>query len=236
MTKQKQDGLKMSTSCSSNSKSISKKTKGSKTSKKEAEEEFKDFDTSIINDSVHKKALDIVARKSNNCFYIINLESVRDRIRQWHEYLPKVHMHYAVKSNPDEMILREVIKSGNGFDVASKNEIQMVLELGAKPQDLIFANSVKQTSHIEFAKEKGVKLMTFDSVEEAISIHSVYPEAELILRIGVVETNAFCPMGQKFGAPEVIWIPILNTCKKLKMRVRGVSFHVGSGGCDFEAY
>ena len=101
---------------------------------------------------------------------------------------------------------------------------------------MIFANSVKQVDHIVFAKEKGVKLMTFDSVEEAISVHSVYPEAELILRIGVVETNAFCPMGQKFGAPEITWIPILNTCKQLNMRVRGVSFHVGSGGCDFESY
>ena len=44
------------------------------------------------------------------------------------------------------------------------------------------------------------------------------------------------PMGKKFGAPEVLWESILETCIKLNMSLRGVSFHVGSGGCSFEAY
>ena len=43
-------------------------------------------------------------------------------------------------------------------------------------------------------------------------------------------------MGKKFGAPKFLWENILDSCKELDMRVRGVSFHVGSGGCSFEAY
>jgi hypothetical protein len=43
--------------------------------------------------------------------------------------------------------------------------------------------------------------MTFDSSEEVIRIRNIFPEAELILRIAVVETDAPNPMGKKFGAP-----------------------------------
>jgi diaminopimelate decarboxylase len=43
--------------------------------------------------------------------------------------------------------------------------------------------------------------MTVDSSEEVIRIKNIYPEAELILRIAVLETDAPNPMGKKFGAP-----------------------------------
>ena len=84
-----------------------------------------------------------------------------------------------------------------------------------------------------FARKAGVKVLVVDSTEEVENIQEVYPEAELILRIAVTETDAPNPMGKKFGAPEQLWDSILETCIRLKMRVRGVSFHVGSGGCSF---
>ena len=44
--------------------------------------------------------------------------------------------------------------------------------------------------------------MTFDCNEEVNRIHKVYPEAELVLRIAVVNTDSTYPMGKKFGAPQ----------------------------------
>lgn len=110
------------------------------------------------------------------------------------------------------------------------------MSLGAQAEQIIFANPCKIESHIEFAKLKGVKLMTFDSSEEAEKIHQIFPEAELVLRIAVEKTNAPNPMTKKFGAPCSQWEQILLTCKALNIKVRGVSFHVGSGGCEFEPY
>jgi len=75
--------------------------------------------------------------------------------------------------------------------------------------------------------------MTFDCEEEVQNIKNIYPEAELVLRIAVEETDAPCPMGKKFGAPREFWHSIMVKCKELDMKVRGVSFHVGSGGCSF---
>jgi len=154
----------------------------------------------------------------------------------WNQNFPTVKMHYAVKSNPDKHLLRELVTLGSNFDCASMEEIRLMLELGATPDRLIFANPVKSEQHIEFARTKNVKIMTFDSVEEARKIKRIYPDAEVLLRIAVEATDAPSPMTKKFGAPSTQWNTILDTCQKLDLNLRGVSFHVGSGGCSVQAY
>ena len=126
-----------------------------------------------------------------------------------------------------------MIRLGHHFDCASSYEIELVLGLGGKAENIIYANPCKSTEHVIIARKAGVKVLVIDSTEEVENIQEVYPEAELVLRIAVTETDAPNPMGKKFGAPEQLWDSILETCKRLKMRVRGVSFHVGSGGCSF---
>ena len=178
----------------------------------------------------------IIKGGATNSFYVIDLNSIRERVKLWFKHFPTSKLRYAVKTNCDDMIVAEMVRLGSGFDCASLQEIEQVLRLGGDPAHILFANPCKQVSHIEYARDQGVKAMTFDSSEEAEKIHQVYPTAVLILRISVKETDAPCPMGMKFGAPKPMWNSILDTCKKLKMKVKGVSFHVGSGGCSFQAY
>ena len=108
--------------------------------------------------------------------------------------------------------------------------------LGGKADDIIFANSCKQYDHIKYARDRNVKMMTFDSVEEAELIHELYPDAELVLRIAITDSDAPARMGKKFGAHMSHWSQNLDAAKRLGLRVRGVSFHVGTGGCKFDAY
>ena len=49
---------------------------------------------------------------------------------------------------------------GTGFDVASAQELQDVIDLGAKPNDLIFANPMKTDDQILVAKKNGVKKLS----------------------------------------------------------------------------
>lgn len=129
-----------------------------------------------------------------------------------------------------------MLESGCNFDAASKAEIERVMGLGAHPDQIIFANPCKSEAHILFAKQVGVKRMTFDSSEEAEKIAALYPEAELVLRIAVEDTDAPCPMTKKFGAPLELWDEILDTIIRLNTNLVGVSFHVGSGGCSPDVY
>lgn len=150
--------------------------------------------------------------------------------------MPSVKIYYAVKANNDKHLLKMMIDNGGNFDCASVPEIETVLALGATPDRIIFANACKAEVAIEYAASKDVRLMTFDCVEELDKIMDIFPAAELVLRIAVEETNAPCPMGKKFGAPLEFCQDILKRCKEVGANLRGVSFHVGSGGCAVSAY
>lgn len=154
----------------------------------------------------------------------------------WKKHMPTMKMYYAVKANNDKHLLKMMIENGSNFDCASVSEIETVLALGAAPDRIIFANACKAEVALEYAAAKNVKLMTFDCVEELDKIMEIFPTAELVLRIAVEETNAPCPMGKKFGAPLELCQAILKKCKDVGANLRGVSFHVGSGGCAFSAY
>lgn len=95
----------------------------------------------------------------------------------WNQYLPEVEMFYAIKANPDPVIINKMVSNGHGFDCASMGEIESVLKSGQDPKKIIYANPVKKIEHIIYAKERGVHLMTFDSSEEAIKIKKYNPDA-----------------------------------------------------------
>ena len=115
--------------------------------------------------------------------------------------MPDVECFYAIKANPDEQFAKLMIDRGHKFDCASAEEIRKVLSLGCSPQNIIYANPVKEDTHLEFARKVGVTCMTMDSEEECEKIKQIFPEAQVVLRIAVEETDAPCPMSKKFGAP-----------------------------------
>jgi ornithine decarboxylase len=53
-------------------------------------------------------------------FYIADLGEVARQYKQWTRLLPRVKPYYAVKCNPDPMIISTLANLGTGFDVASK--------------------------------------------------------------------------------------------------------------------
>ena len=55
--------------------------------------------------------------------------------------------------------------------------MKMVLDLGVTPDRITYANTCKQVSHILWAKEKGVDLMTFDNKSELLKTKEHFPSA-----------------------------------------------------------
>ncbi|MCH1932783.1 ornithine decarboxylase, partial [Shewanella sp. A25] len=81
----------------------------------------------------------------------------------------------AVKCNPDPEILRLMAKLGNGFDCASKAEIDLALKTGIDPSRIIYAQPCKTKSFIRYAAQKCVKQMTFDNADELYKIKANFP-------------------------------------------------------------
>lgn len=160
---------------------------------------------------------------------LMDIGQVNKKLDEWRSCLPRVRPHYAVKCNPDKKMVR-LLKDGQcGFDCATLAEISTVLKTGGSPEDIIFAHPCKPRSHIRFAKEYGVKHMTFDNVTELQKVACEFPDARLLLRLVCEDANAQCPMSMKFGAGGDDWEPLLAKAASLNLHVVGVSFHVGSG-------
>ncbi|XP_060078085.1 ornithine decarboxylase-like [Ylistrum balloti] len=168
---------------------------------------------------------------------VVDIDEVVERYRKWNKLLPRVELFYALKCNNDEKIAKVLAKLGSSFDCASKEEIQQILELGVDPSRIIYANPCKQNSHLSYAKEHNVDLMTFDSEEELIKIKMLYGTARLLLRFR--SSHAYkvtYDLGKKFGCTIEEATDLLISAKEKGLNVIGVSFHVGSECLSVDAF
>jgi ornithine decarboxylase len=91
-------------------------------------------------------------------------------------------------------------------------------------------------SHLRAAKERGVRLMTFDNEAELVKIAAEHPTAQLVLRIVTDDSNSICRFSNKFGA-ELREAPgLIRKALELGLELVGVSFHVGSGCQDTDTF
>lgn len=125
---------------------------------------------------------------------------------------------------------------GNGFDCASKSEIDMALQTGIDPSRIIYAQPCKTKSYLRHAARMGVKQMTFDNADELYKIKECFPDAELYLRILTDDSTSLCRLSMKFGASLDVAQQLLDLAAQLELKVVGVSFHVGSGAEDPSAF
>jgi len=180
--------------------------------------------------SITAKLTQLISKtRSESGFVYVDLGKVVSQAARWKKALPRVQPFYAVKSNPTANIVRALYLLGVNFDCASKGEIDLALEVGADPTQIIYANPAKGPEHIRFARDKGVRLMTFDNQQELEKILSIFPDAELVLRIASNDSLSVMPFGYKFGASYEDALALILACKQMNAKLVGISFHVGSG-------
>ncbi len=138
---------------------------------------------------------------------------------------------YAVKCNPNETIIKTLIKNGiNSFDAASIDEIKLIKKLSTDSKIFFMHTVKKERSIFEAYFLHNVKAFAFDSKEELEKIIKITKNAkdlELFLRIQTSNEHAEIDLSKKFGA-NVNEATSLAKLGKLKSKKFGLSFHVGS--------
>jgi len=176
----------------------------------------------IINDYLENN-------QSEKAFYLIDLGQITASYTNWINLLPNVVPYYAVKCNPNLVLLEALASLGANFDCASENEIKSIIEITKDPSRIIFANPCKMSSQIRYARANDVDLMTFDCEEELYKIKLYHPYAKIVLRLAVDDSKSLCKFNKKFGCKLDQVSELLTIAKTLKLNVVGFSFHVGSG-------
>lgn len=177
-----------------------------------------------------------MVKKHKTPLMLINKDVLKNQFKVFKKYLPGVEPYFAIKSNSHPEVVKTFVELGSNFDVASGEELKLVLNAGAKPSQLMLANTIKSKEDILMAKEYKCPLMTFDNSSELDKIKKYYPQAGLILRIKVENIGSIVELSLKFGAAPEIALLLLKKAKKLKLNVVGLSFHVGSQCINLENY
>jgi ornithine decarboxylase len=174
--------------------------------------------------------VDTCAENGENAFFVCDVGHVISQVYRWERELGGlVDPFFAVKCNPDPVILALFAKLRLGFDCASQVEIASVLSNGVDPQKIIYANPCKAASFIRNAAKTGVRKMTFDNCDELVKVKKFFPGAELVLRLLTDDSESLCRLGLKFGARLDDVEMLLLKARELELNVIGISFHVGSG-------
>ena len=190
----------------------------------------------VMDQHIRSTNTDTCQPGEEDAFFVADLGEVYRQHLRWKMHLCRVTPHYAVKCNPDPTVVSLLATLGVGFDCASKAEIDLVLELGVDPSQIIYAQPCKTKSYLRWAAQMGVNKMTFDNEDELFKIRAHHPSAELVLRLMTDDSGSLCRLSQKFGAPLESARSLLDRARQLHLNVVGVSFHVGSGATDPGAF
>ena len=138
---------------------------------------------------------------------------------------------YAVKTNPNEKILKYIVESGiEKFEFASIKEIKLIKKIYPKAH-AYYMNTIKSREHIKEAYfNYNIKDFAFDSKDELQKIIEATDNAKdltLYLRVCISNEHAEIDLSQKFGALPSEALGLLRLSKGYAAKV-GLSFHVGS--------
>ena len=162
--------------------------------------------------------------------YCIRPESLKTSTQFFKNNFPGKVL-YAVKTNPNEEVLKHIIKNGiENFDTASINEISLIKRL--KPDaHIYFMHTVKSRNDISEAYfNLGIRDFALDTKDELIKILEATNHAKdltLYIRIAISNEHAEIDLSRKFGAPSSEALGLVRLCKEHANKI-GISFHVGS--------
>lgn len=189
----------------------------------------------------------IDSKLETGSFLVTNLAAIIAQLNQWKSELPMVTPFYAVKCNPDPMIVTLLAHLGCSFDCATMGEIDLVLhglgdlsfgQRGLATSSIVYANPAKMEHMLEYAIQHGVEMTVFDGEDELHKMKSLpgHEKLKLLLRLTTDDRASVCRFSKKFGCPVEEAPRLLDVAKELGLNVAGVSFHVGSGCGDANAY
>lgn len=169
-------------------------------------------------------------------FFVADLGAVVRKHFCFLKCLPRVQPFYAVKCNSSPGVLKVLAELGLGFSCANKAEMELVQRIGVPASKIIYTNPCKQIAQIKYAAKHGVQLLSFDNEMELAKVVKSYPSAKMVLCIATNDSHSLSRLSLKFGASLKSCRHLLQDAKKSHVDVVGVSFHIGSGCPDPQAY
>ena len=153
--------------------------------------------------------------------------------------LPKIHLAYAMKANPNLAVLKVLAAEGYGADIVSVGELERALAAGMPAGDVVFSGVGKSLGEMQRSLEAGVGQFNLESEEEGIELAALAAamgkRAVCTLRVNPdvdAGTHAKISTGKaenKFGVAYDRAAAIYARLAALDgLAMRGLAVHIGS--------
>lgn len=194
------------------------------------------------------KEIEFFKKKTTPFFYyrLEILKQVLEKIKSASDKYGYI-VHYAIKANANDKILRIIQNFGFGADCVSGNEIKKVLELGFKPELITFAGVGKTDAEINLAIEKQIFSFNCESLQEIEIINELSGQKGLTARLAIrinpnvkANTHHYITTGtdeNKFGINRWEFDKVLEIIRLSRnVKLVGLHFHIGSQITDFDVF
>jgi diaminopimelate decarboxylase len=194
------------------------------------------------------KAQDL-AKKFGTPLYCYSYKQLKENIinfkKNFRSFSPLIC--FAIKSNTNVNLIKEIKKFGLGADVVSIGELMKTLKAGIDPKKIVFSGVGKTSTEISYAINKKILLINAESKSEIIEIEKIAKSKRQIVNIGIrlnpntdAKTLRQISTGKKenkFGVDEKVFFDLINYSKSSKfINLRCLSVHIGSQILDHKPY
>lgn len=175
-------------------------------------------------------------------FYYYDTQLLRETLQTIKEESGKhanYHVHYAVKANANQKILRIISQYGLGADCVSGGEIKAALEAGFPADSIVYAGVGKSDWEIELGLQNDIACYNVESIAELEVINKLAQKhgkkARVAFRINPnigAHTHANITTGlaeNKFGIAMQDMDKVIDEAQTIdNIEVIGLHFHIGS--------
>jgi len=198
---------------------------------------------------IEKIKIKDIAKKFGTPVYCYSYKQLKENINNFKKIFKSFSplICFAIKSNTNVNLIREIKQFGLGADVVSIGELMMALKAGINPKKIVFSGVGKTSNEISYAIDKKILLINAESKSEINEIERIAKSKKKIIHIGIrlnpntdAKTLKQISTGKKenkFGVDEKTFIDLVNYSKLSKnINLKCLSVHIGSQILNYKPY
>ncbi len=194
-------------------------------------------------------SIDKLAKKYSTPLYCYSYNKLKSNIINFFTYFKKFSplVCFAIKSNTNLNLIREIKNFGLGADVVSKGELMLALKAGINKKKIVFSGVGKTERELKFAIEKKILLINSESESEIKIIEKIAKKKNVVVNIGIrlnpnTDANTLKQIStgkkeNKFGVDEKTFLKLVSVLRMSKnVKLKCLSVHIGSQITDHKPY
>ena len=193
--------------------------------------------------------VDFIAKKYGTPTYCYSYAKLKKNIenfkKSFQSFSPLIC--FAVKSNTNVNLIREIKKFGLGADVVSMGELMMAIKAGINPKKIVFSGVGKTFEELLYAINKNIFLINAESENEIKQIEKIAKLKKKKIEIGIrlnpntdAKTLSQISTGKKenkFGVNSKTFVRLVHNYKNSRnVKLKCLSVHIGSQIIDHKPY